>query len=190
MSALQICTERLDLKVLTPADAPLVATYYLQNRAHLAPWEPLRDEAFFSIRHCAERLQISYESYETGWAVPFAMIDRASGAMIGGCNFSDIICGVFQACQLGYSIAATHEGKGLMFEAATAGIDYMFSEVGLHRIMANHLPENHRSAALLRRLGFEREGYAKSYLQIAGTWRDHVLNALVNPAHSARIDAA
>jgi ribosomal-protein-alanine N-acetyltransferase len=30
-------------------------------------------------------------------------------------------------------------------------------------------------------LGFEKEGYAKSYLKIAGHWQDHILTALVNP---------
>ena len=44
--------------------------------------------------------------------------------------------------------------------------------------MANHLPRNERSARLLARLGFEREGYARRYLQIAGVWEDHVLTAL------------
>jgi ribosomal-protein-alanine N-acetyltransferase len=48
--------------------------------------------------------------------------------------------------------------------------------------MANHVPRNERSARLLARLGFEREGYAKRYLQIAGTWEDHVLTAKTRPA--------
>jgi ribosomal-protein-alanine N-acetyltransferase len=46
--------------------------------------------------------------------------------------------------------------------------------------MANYMPGNERSARLLERLGFEREGYAKAYLNIAGRWQDHVLTALVN----------
>jgi ribosomal-protein-alanine N-acetyltransferase len=47
--------------------------------------------------------------------------------------------------------------------------------------MANYMPRNERSAKLLASLGFEREGYAKRYLQIAGQWEDHVLTALVDP---------
>jgi ribosomal-protein-alanine N-acetyltransferase len=43
------------------------------------------------------------------------------------------------------------------------------------------MPANQRSAQLLRALGFEREGLAKSYLKIAGQWEDMVLNALINP---------
>jgi ribosomal-protein-alanine N-acetyltransferase len=38
-----------------------------------------------------------------------------------------------------------------------------------------------RSAALLARLGFEREGFARAYLHINGTWEDMVLNSLINP---------
>jgi starch phosphorylase len=69
----------------------------------------------------------------------------------------------------------------LMQEALEAAIAYMFETQNLHRIMANYIPGNERSARLLERLGFEREGYAKAYLNIAGRWQDHVLTARVNP---------
>ena len=51
------------------------------------------------------------------------------------------------------------------------------------RLQANHVPENERSARVLERLGFEREGYARDYLFIGGRWRDHVLTALLHPDH-------
>ncbi|MGL5537110.1 MAG: 30S ribosomal protein S5 alanine N-acetyltransferase, partial [Aeromonas veronii] len=36
--------------------------------------------------------------------------------------------------------------------------------------------------ALLERLGFEREGFARAYLMINGRWEDHILTSLINPA--------
>ncbi|MNL86782.1 ribosomal-protein-S5-alanine N-acetyltransferase [compost metagenome] len=48
--------------------------------------------------------------------------------------------------------------------------------------MANYIPENERSGALLKRLGFEVEGLARDYLKINGAWRDHVLTARINDA--------
>jgi ribosomal-protein-alanine N-acetyltransferase len=54
---------------------------------------------------------------------------------------------------------------------------HMFTKIGLNRIMANYRPENVKSAALLKRLGFRIEGYAKNYLRLDGDWRDHVLTA-------------
>ncbi len=65
-------------------------------------------------------------------------------------------------------------------EVLESAIDYVFTEVGLHRIMAAYVPKNERSARLLMRLGFEREGYAKRYLKIAGRWEDHILTARIS----------
>ncbi|WP_294033064.1 hypothetical protein [uncultured Moraxella sp.] len=48
------------------------------------------------------------------------------------------------------------------------------------------MPDNHKSAKVLARLGFVKEGYAKAYLQIAGRWQDHVLTALTNDAVLAK----
>ena len=48
--------------------------------------------------------------------------------------------------------------------------------------MACYMPANQRSGALLERLGFEREGFARAYLMINGRWEDHILTSLINPA--------
>jgi ribosomal-protein-alanine N-acetyltransferase len=48
--------------------------------------------------------------------------------------------------------------------------------------MANYMPHNTRSAAVLKRLGFVIEGQASDYVRINGQWRDHVLTSLVNRA--------
>jgi len=69
-----------------------------------------------------------------------------------------------------------------MFEILEGAIHYMFTDQAIHRVMANYIPGNERSEKLLSRLGFEREGLAKSYLQIDGRWRDHVLTSKVNPS--------
>jgi len=58
---------------------------------------------------------------------------------------------------------------------------YCFEQMGLRRIMANHLPSNLRSERVLEALVFEKEGYARDYLKIAGVWEDHVLRSLVSP---------
>lgn len=69
-----------------------------------------------------------------------------------------------------------------MTEALTAAIAYMFKEKNLHRIMANYVPSNRRSKRVLEKLGFQHEGVAKDYLFLGGSWKDHVLSSLANPA--------
>ena len=52
-------------------------------------------------------------------------------------------------------------------------IGQAFGKLGLHRLEANIQPGNAASIALVRRLGFRREGYSTKYLKIGGRWRDH-----------------
>lgn len=97
--------------------------------------------------------------------------------IIGFCNFTQIFYGSFQACYLGYKIDHEYEGKGLMLEALEATIKYVFEELKIHRIMANYMPVNIRSAKLLDRLEFAIEGYARNYHLINDRREDHVLTA-------------
>ena len=184
MSVFEIPSTNVSLAILSPDQAALVAAYYTDNRAHLEPWEPKRDADFYAIKQIRARLDSAAANFYNGTSYSFAILDNRTGLMIGICNFSNVVRGVFQACHLGYAIAAEYEGKGLMSEALRAGITFMFDTVGLHRIMANYMPNNERSARLLAKLGFEKEGYAKSYLMIEGRWQDHVLTSLINPKSS------
>ncbi|MGN8142566.1 ribosomal protein S5-alanine N-acetyltransferase [Pseudomonas sp. 22105] len=180
MPLLTLPCQRLTLAVLDPDQAPLESAFYQRNQRHLAPWSPIRTTDYFSTEQIRRRLEIQASAFEAGLAVHMALLTPDGAQMIGACNFSGIIRGAFQACYLGYHIDEAHQGKGLMQEALEAAIAYMFETQNLHRIMANYIPGNERSARLLERLGFEREGYAKAYLNIAGRWQDHVLTARVN----------
>lgn len=181
MPLLTLPCQHLTLAVLDPDQAPLESAFYQRNQRHLAPWSPIRTTDYFSTAQIRRRLEIQASAFEAGLAVHMALLTLDGEQMIGACNFSGIIRGAFQACYLGYHIDEAHQGKGLMQEALEAAIAYMFETQNLHRIMANYIPGNERSARLLERLGFEREGYAKAYLNIAGRWQDHVLTARVNP---------
>ncbi|MBD3868971.1 MAG: GNAT family N-acetyltransferase [Acidobacteria bacterium] len=177
-------TDHAVLTIPGPDQAGFLLDYVTTNQEHLAPWEPERDERYFTLEGCRTRLGMARSGFEVGVSVQFCALDRARSRMVGNCNFFNIIEGPFRACTLGYSIARQDQGTGLMREILEAGIRYMFDVRDLHRIMANHIPGNHRSEHLLRRLGFIREGYAQSYLNIDGRWQDHVLNALINPRDS------
>lgn len=176
-------TERTVLTLPASDQAGLLLEYVTDNQDHLAPWEPERDEHYFTLQGCRDRLEIARVGFHAGVSAQFCAFDRDRSRMVGTCNFSNIVGGFFQACTLGYAIALQEQGTGLMHEILEAGIDYMFRVRGMHRIMASHIPNNHRSQRLLRELGFQREGFAQSYLKIDGRWQDHVLNALINPKH-------
>ncbi|EPE46421.1 YceH protein [Salmonella enterica subsp. enterica serovar Paratyphi A str. JX05-19] len=174
----RLTTDRLVVRLVHERDAWRLADYYAENRHFLKPWEPVRDESHCYPSGWQARLGMIGEFHKQGSAFYFALLDPEEKEIIGVANFSNVVRGSFHACYLGYSIAQKWQGQGLMFEALTAAIRYMQRTQHIHRIMANYMPHNKRSGALLARLGFEKEGYAKDYLLIDGQWRDHVHNGV------------
>lgn len=177
-----IHTERLVLRLPSLDDVSEIIRYFQENESHLAPLEPRKPDGFYTEEFWRNRIPKHIEAFLADQAVRLYMFDIENNKRVfGTLEFSQISRGPFQSCYLGYGISKKHEGKGLMFESVRAAIRYAFQDLNIHRIMANHLPENERSARLLSRLGFQRECVAKEYLRINGVWRDHVLNSLHNP---------
>lgn len=161
-----------DLAVVDPA---AMADYHTRNRVHLAGAMPLRPPAFYTTDGW-RRLSIAYRT-----AVPgereLQLVLLRDAQVIGTVGLTQIQRGAFQGCHLGYGLDAQHQGRGLIQWAATQGIAFAFGPLGLHRLMAQYVPDNLRSARVLQRLGFQIEGYARRYLQLNGVWRDHVLTS-------------
>jgi len=176
-------TARLKLTLPSPGDAPRMLAFVEDNRDHFARWDPAPAEDYYTIAFWHGRLQMARDDFLNGRSMRLVITrrDDDSGRVVGECNFNNFVRGVFQACYLGYRIDHRDEGQGLMHEALYAAIIYVFSDLRIHRIMANYIPANERSGRLLRRLGFSVEGYARDYLLIAGRWEDHILTALANP---------
>jgi ribosomal-protein-alanine N-acetyltransferase len=68
-----------------------------------------------------------------------------------------------------------------MSEAVAEVVRFAFEDLRLQRVVANHDPENARSARLLARAGFETEGRARRALFTAEGWRDLMVTARLNP---------
>jgi [ribosomal protein S5]-alanine N-acetyltransferase len=172
-------TPRTHIRLADGADAPRLLRYRLENQSHLSPWEPLRESEYYTLAHCERTIAEGRAHAYQDRGYPLLAFDRDEQDILATFTFANIVRGAFQACHLGYGVAARMQGHGLMLEILRPGLAWAFNELGLHRVMANYLPRNVRSAKLLAQLGFEREGYAKRYLQIAGVWEDHILTALV-----------
>jgi [ribosomal protein S5]-alanine N-acetyltransferase len=97
----------------------------------------------------------------------------ADDKILGAIEISQIVHGQFQSAYLGYQIGAAFAHQGYMTEALALTLAYGFGLLRLHRLEANIQPTNVASLALVRRLGFAREGYSPRYLKIGGRWRDH-----------------
>lgn len=183
-----LTTSRLTVEHMAPGHAEALADFFRRNDRHLAPWDPPRPAGIMEAGFWKAECERALADHEDGAVVRWVLRLRTAPAhVIGRVNYTQIARGPFQSCMLGYAIDHVHQGQGLMREALTATIEHVYSVLKLHRIQANHVPENERSGRLLSRLGFVREGLAKDYLFINGAWRDHVLTARLNPAFDASI---
>ena len=189
MSDPPICleTDRLFVRApLAPELAGEVCRFQSRNKTHFARWDPRRSPAFYSEPYWVEQLHLDAEDLHSGRRARFFVSAKtAPSRVIGHVHFANIARGAFCACHLGFAIDQVLEGTGTMYEALFAAIEWAFDDLTLHRIEANHRPENARSGALLRRLDFVPQGYARDYLRIDGAWRDHVLTALTNDSWAA-----
>ncbi|MBM7112091.1 GNAT family N-acetyltransferase [Archangium primigenium] len=181
-----LITPRLHLALLPPDAAARVLTYHTANRDHLGPVSPSRPDNFFTVTWWRSRLAQDAEDWRRGTALRLFLLPRecppVSSPVVGSVSLSDIRRGALQNAELGFGLDAHHQGLGLMSEAVHAVCDYAFGPLGLHRLQANHLPDNHRSASVLRRTGFTVEGLARQSVLIDGRWRDHVLTARLAPS--------
>jgi ribosomal-protein-alanine N-acetyltransferase len=169
------------LRRTQPGDAAAAAQYHRRNRAHLATYSPVRVEAFYTSEYWTLALEAHERAFREGRQLNTFLVHEADQRVVGELNLANFVRGAFQAAYLGYSLDQALEGQGLMTRAVEALVQYAFTELHLHRVMANYVPSNERSARLLARCGFVREGFAQRYLLIAGRWQDHVLTARVAP---------
>ena len=174
--------QKTHVRLLEPREASMMVHFRESNRDHLESWEPRRMPDFYTEGFWQIHLRLALRDFRDGTSVNFVLLTPDEQEVIGVCNYTSIVRGTFQSCHLGYAVSASHEGKGVMYEALAMTNRYMFDEMGLHRIMAAYLPNNERSGSLLTRLGFEKEGLARKYLKINGRWEDHVLTSLLNEA--------
>jgi RimJ/RimL family protein N-acetyltransferase len=81
--------------------------------------------------------------------------------------------------EIGFTFARQFHGRGLAKEAASRVLEYVFSELKLHRVIAITDCENLSSTALLARLGMRREGHYIQNIWFKGKWGDEYLYAIL-----------
>jgi ribosomal-protein-alanine N-acetyltransferase len=147
------------------------------SRKFLSPWEPTWPADDLTRTAYRQRLRRYAEDMRTDQAYPFFLFRSEDNALLGGLALAKIRRGVAQAGSLGFWTGAPFIHRGYMTAAVRALIPVAFDVLRLHRLEAACIPTNLASIRLLEKTGFRREGYARSYLCINGTWQDHLLYA-------------
>ncbi|WP_319212096.1 GNAT family protein [Streptomyces sp. ME02-8801-2C] len=174
-------TARLVLRRFTPADAPALAAYRSDPEvSRYQGWEPPVPLAE------AEELAATFSAGDPrapGW-FQYAVERRDVPGLIGDigvCRSED-----GRQAQLGFTFAPEFQGQGYAGEAVARIVRFLLVEERLHRLSAGCDARNVRSAKLLERVGFRREGHLVQGLWMKGEWTDDVVFGLLDSEYSER----
>jgi ribosomal-protein-alanine N-acetyltransferase len=155
------------------------ATLRERSREFLKPWEPIWPADDLTRGAFRRRLKRYAEDQRSDQAYSFFVFRRPDGVLVGGITIANVRRGVAQAGSIGYWMGEPYAREGLMSAALRVLMPFSFVTLRLHRLEAACIPTNVASIRLLEKSGFQREGYARQYLCINGSWQDHLLYARI-----------
>lgn len=174
-----IVGDKVNLRIPQMSDYAEWAALREQSRSFLVPWEPTWPLDDLTRAAFRRRLRRYSDDVRSDQAYSFFIYRNVDDVLVGGLTLANIRRGVAQTGSIGYWVGAPFARQGLMTAALRALLPFAFDTLRLHRIEAACIPTNTASIRLLERTGFQREGYAREYLCINGTWQDHLLYALL-----------
>jgi len=166
--------ERVEVRPPSAADIPAYAAAVTLSEQRLA------DFAIPNPHNLPSVLENQSPTYRTFMVL--ALDPEGSHGLVGRVNVANVVEGAFRSATVGYDSYDPYAGRGLFAEGLRLVLDLVFEEpphgMGLHRLEANVQPANHRSAGLVRSLGFVHEGFSRDFLHLPGPdgrrdWRDH-----------------
>lgn len=174
ISFISLESERLLLRRFADGDLlPFLA--YLNDSlvARYQTWESYSEQ---QARDVIEQ-QKNLEPGLPGQGFTFALELKETGVLIGHIALKTQEDN--QLAEIGFTLSREYHGKGLAFEAASRVLEYLFINLKMHRVTAITDCENHRSVALLSRLGMRREGRFIQNIWFKGKWGDEYLYAIL-----------
>ena len=192
--AYRIHTQRLVLRCWQPTDAPLLKAAIDANLEHLRPWLPWAQYEPTDLHRKIEHLRRCRGEFDLGQDFVYGMFDRAETQVLGGTGLHTR-AGAW-AREIGYWVHKDHINQGLATEVTAALTKVAFLIDRVARIELHCDPNNVRSAAVPRKLGFCHEATLRHRTRTpAGQPRDTMVWTLLaheyhaSPAAAAEIEA-
>jgi ribosomal-protein-alanine N-acetyltransferase len=161
-----------------------------RNADWLLKWEPLRTPGapdpvesrdVFAVR-CGARQRERQLGTGYGYGI------FVEGHLAGEINLSIVQRGPFQSAYVGYWIDEARAGQGHVPEALVCLCRAAFDDLHLHRVQISIIPRNTASRRVVEKLDIRDEGTAQRYLEINGTWEDHIRYAMTAEEWEQRRD--
>lgn len=152
----QILTRRLIIRHSLPGDGAMVNEAIKESLENLRPWVPFA-KTMPTVEESEEVARRSLARWILREDMLYWMIERESGVFLGGTGLHRINWDV-PSFEIGYWIRKSSEGRGFVTESVIALTRFAFEALSAKRVEIKIDPENARSLAVPRRLGYTEEG--------------------------------
>lgn len=161
----------IEIRLFELRDAEPVFIAVERNREYLRKWLPWVDytRRAEDVQLFISRVQLQFEANQ----------GPQTGIWVNGEFRGSVGCHAIEwanrSSSIGYWVDAALQGQGLVTRCCTVMLDYLFHELGLHRVEIRCGTENSRSCAIPERLGFTREGVVREAEWVNDRWLDLVV---------------
>lgn len=176
-----LCTERLKLRIMTPADAADMFAYASDPAVtRHTSWPAHR-----SIDESRAQLARVVARYERGEVAGWGLEHRAAGRFIGTAGY--LRWDVEDRCaEVGYALSRACWGQGLMTEALRAIVAFGFERMQLNRIEARCNADNIGSYRVMEKAGMTFEGTIRERYLVDGAFIDLRLYSILRREYGTR----
>jgi ribosomal-protein-serine acetyltransferase len=166
----------IKLRDIRAGDVDELYALTLANREHLQPWMPWAAD----IRRQATQTYVAGALAQAQRNDGLQTVIVRRDAIIGSMGFHRVDW-INRSTSLGYWLAESHQGRGIVTAAVRALVDHAFGTWELHRVEISAAPGNARSRAVPVRLGFVEEGVRRDAERHGEGYVDLVLYGMLAP---------
>lgn len=170
----RIRTKRLILRCWQPQDAPLLKEALEQSYEHLLPWMPWAERIpTDTLQDYVERIRRWRGQFDLGQDFVYAALNAEEDRVLGGCGLHTRLGE--GAREIGYWIHKDFINQGLATEISAALVKAAFEILKVNRVEIHCDPQNVRSAAVPKKLGFQLEATLRGRMRNKEGWRDTMI---------------
>jgi ribosomal-protein-serine acetyltransferase len=162
------------LRLLRERDAEELYALIAENRDYLAEWMPWPAAQTLEGTLQFIRLARRQRADDNGFQAAITVEGEITGvAGFHGVDWAN------RTTSIGYWLAESHQGRGIMTGAVSALVDHAFGVWKLERVEIRAAPGNRRSRAIPERLGFTEEGTLRGVERVGDRQLDNVVYSML-----------
>lgn len=166
-----------ELKLVLPVERDAAELYRAvrENLDELKMWMPWATDDY-SLESAREFIRGNLSEFATTGAFGTSVV--LDGKIVGIISFHHLDA-TNKSAHLGYWLAKSAQGKGLITRCSRVLIEYLFEEMNLNRVQVNCNTVNTKSRAIPERLGFQLEGVLRQVEFFNERWGDWAVYAML-----------